>query len=169
MVAMFGALLAGCGLTQTVSDATTSTARSVFYKKVKTLHLDFSGRASSNTEASEMTALSVPTLVRVYQLRDEKAFERADYEKLAGNDEDALIGDLLDRQSVVMKPEQGEKLDVPMHSDARFIAIVALLRQPDTKTNAWRLTLTRDDLDPDQPRVIELGDNRLTLRPLVKD
>jgi type VI secretion system protein VasD len=35
--------------------------------------------------------------------------------------------------------------------------------------NNWRLTLTRDDLDPDRPRVIELGDNRLTLRPLAKD
>jgi type VI secretion system protein VasD len=35
--------------------------------------------------------------------------------------------------------------------------------------NTWRLTLARNDLEPDQPRVIELADNRLTLRPLAKE
>lgn len=33
--------------------------------------------------------------------------------------------------------------------------------------NTWRLTLARDDLDPDRARVIELGNNRLTLQPLA--
>ncbi|MER2300088.1 MAG: type VI secretion system lipoprotein TssJ, partial [Pseudomonas sp.] len=35
--------------------------------------------------------------------------------------------------------------------------------------DTWRLVLDRDDLDPDQARVIELGDNRLTLRPRAED
>lgn len=29
-----------------------------------------------------------------------------------------------------------------------------------------RITLTRDDLDPDKARVIEVSNNRLTLKPL---
>jgi hypothetical protein len=33
-------LLAGCGLTQTVTDGTVSITKSIFYKKIKTLHLD---------------------------------------------------------------------------------------------------------------------------------
>ncbi len=41
--------------------------------------------------------------------------------------------------------------------------------QPDTQKNNWRLLLGRDDLDPDRARVIELGDNQLTLRPLAKE
>jgi type VI secretion system protein VasD len=56
-----------------------------------------------------------------------------------------------------------------MDKDAQFVTLVALFRDPDTRQNSWRLTLTRDDLDPDHARVIELGDNRLILRPLTKD
>ncbi|MET0611815.1 MAG: type VI secretion system lipoprotein TssJ [Pseudomonas caspiana] len=169
MLAAFGALLCGCGLTQSVSDTTSSTASAIFYKQIKTLHLDFSARASLNTEDAQMNALSVPTMVRVYQLRSEKAVERADYDKLISNDESALIGDLLDKQSVVLNPEQGAKLSVPLDPDAKFVAVVGLFRNPDIQMNTWRLTLTRDDLDPDAARVIELGDNQLKLRPLVKE
>lgn len=169
MVVALGALLGGCGLTQSVSEATTSTAKSIFYTEVKTLHLDFSGRASANMHESNMTALSVPTMVRVYQLRSEKALERADYDKLLGNDDDVLVGDLLDKRALVVRPEQGAQLNVPLHEEARFVAVVALFRQPEGKADSWRLTLNRDDLDPDRPRVVELGNNQLTLRSLVKD
>jgi type VI secretion system protein VasD len=47
--------------------------------------------------------------------------------------------------------------------------VVALFRTPDTQMNTWRLTLTRDDLDPDRARVIELGKNRLTLQSLAEE
>lgn len=168
-VVALGVLLGGCGLTQAVTDATTSTARTVFYKQVKNLHLDFSGRAATNTDASDMTALSVPTLVRVYQLRDNRAVERAGYDRLVGNDESVLAGSLLDNRSVVVKPEDGVQLNVPLDPDARYVVVVALFRQPDVGSDTWRLTLTREDLDPDKPRVIELGDNQLTLRPLADE
>jgi len=46
--------------------------------------------------------------------------------------------------------------------------VVALFRHPEMK-NAWRLTLTREELNPDRARVIELGENRLTLRPVAKE
>ncbi|MBC3948664.1 type VI secretion system lipoprotein TssJ [Pseudomonas folii] len=169
MLVALSASLGGCGLTQSVSDTTSSTASAIFYKQVKTLHLDFSARASLNTEDAQMNALSVPIMVRIYQLRSEKAVERADYDKLISNDEGALIGDLLDKQSVVVNPEQGATLSVPLDADAKFVAVVGLFRNPDTQKNTWRLTLTRDDLDPDLARVIELGDNQLKLRPLVKE
>ncbi|PRW86655.1 type VI secretion system lipoprotein TssJ [Pseudomonas simiae] len=163
------AVLGGCGLAQTVADGTASTAKAIFYKQVKTLHLDFSARTALNTAASDMSALSVPTLVRVYQLRDSKAVEQATYDGLLGDDNQLLASALLDKRSVVVKPEEGAQLNVPMDKDAQFVTVVALFRSPDTQLNTWRLTLTRDDLDPDRARVIELGDNRLTLRPLAKD
>lgn len=169
MVAALGALLGGCGLTQTVTDGTTSTSRTIFYKQVKTLHLDFSGRAAMNTDTTDMSALSVPTLVRVYQLRDSKVVEQATYDRLLSDDDSLLSADLLDQRAVVVKPGEGAQLNVPMDKDALSVAVVALFRTPDTRMNTWRLTLTRDDLDPDRARVIELGDNRLTLRPLVKE
>lgn len=169
LLAALAVLLAGCGLTQTVADATTSTTRSIFYKQVKTLRLDFSARAAANTDAADMNAMSVPTLLRVYQLRDRKAMERATYDSLLGNDDQLLSADLLDKQTVVVKPEEGAQLNVPLDKDAQFVVVVALLRTPDTEANSWRLILGRDDLEPDQARMIWLGDNQLTLRALAKD
>ncbi|WP_166366858.1 type VI secretion system lipoprotein TssJ [Pseudomonas akapageensis] len=169
MVVALGALLGGCGLTQTVGDSTTSTAQAIFYKQVKTLHLDFSGRAAMNTDAADMSALSVPTLVRVYQLRDSKAWEKATYDTLLADGDRVLDADLLDQRALVVKPEEGAQLNVPMAKGAQFVAVVALFRDPETPMTPWRLTLAREDLEPDRARVIELGDNRLTLRPLAKE
>ena len=168
-VALLGALLSGCGLTQTVSDATASTAKAIFYKKVKTLHLDFTGRAAMNTDVTDMRGLSVPTVVRVYQLRDNKVVDKATYDSVLSDADNLLRADLLDQRALVVKPEEGAQLNVPLDKDAQFVSVVALFRTPDTQMNTWRLTLTRDELDPDRARVIELGNNRLTLQPLEKE
>jgi type VI secretion system protein VasD len=66
------ALLTGCGLTQSVSDGTSSAMKSIFYKQVKTLRLDVTARRELNTDAQENTSLSEPVMVRVYQLKDRK-------------------------------------------------------------------------------------------------
>ena len=50
-------VLAGCGLTQSVADGTASVTKSIFYKQIKTLHLDFSAREALNTDANDMSAL----------------------------------------------------------------------------------------------------------------
>lgn len=168
-VALFGALLSGCGLTQTVSDAVTSTTSAIFYKQVKTLHLDFTGRAAVNTDDTDMRGLSVPTVVRVYQLRDNKIVDESTYERLSSDADHQLRADLLDQHALVIKPGEGAQLDVPLDKNARFVSVVALLRAPDTRINTWRLTLARDELEPDRARVIELGNNRLTLQPLPQE
>ncbi|MFS2200602.1 type VI secretion system lipoprotein TssJ [Pseudomonas sp. Pseusp3] len=169
MIVALAALLAGCGLTQSASDSTASIGRAMFYKQVKTLHLDLNARVATNTDGTDMNGLSVPTLVRVYQLRDDRKVQKAAYDSLLGDDDSVLSGDLLDTRAVVVKPGEGMQLNVPMDKDARFISVVALFRLPDTERNTWRLTLSRDDLEPDRARVVELGDNRLTLRPLAKE
>ena len=169
VVVALGAWLVGCGVTQSVTDTTTSAASTIFYKQVKTLHLDFSGRASMNTDGADMNALSMATLVRVYQLSDSKVLEKATYDSLLSHDDRLLSADLLDKRTVVVKPGEGAQLSVPLDKNARSVAVVALFRQPDSHLKTWRLTLTRDDLDPDRARVIELADNLLTLRPLAKE
>ena len=55
---------------------------------------------------------------------------------------------------------------MPMDEDAHFVAVVGLFNRPDQKENRWRLVLTRDELDPDTPRTIELGDGWLSLVPV---
>jgi type VI secretion system protein VasD len=69
----------------------------------------------------------------------------------------------------VVKPGAGAQLSVPMDPQARVVALVALFRSPDAQLDTWRLMLTRDDLDPDRARLIEMRDNQLTLRPLAKE
>lgn len=167
-VVLSALLLAGCGLTQSVADGTVSVTKSIFYKQIKTLHLDFNAREALNTDANDMSALSVPTMVRVYQLRDSKAFEQLDYQSLLVDGDASLKADLLSSREVVVKPGTGALLNMPMEKEAKFVAVVGLFRMPDTQKNSWRLVIDREDLLPDDPRVIELGNNALSLKP-VKD
>ncbi|MBZ8402012.1 type VI secretion system lipoprotein TssJ, partial [Escherichia coli] len=44
----------------------------------------------------------------------------------------------------------------------------AMFLEPDRKKNTWRVVLSRDELEPDTPRLIEVSGNTLTLLP-VKD
>lgn len=75
---------------------------------------------------------------------------------------------VLDSQRLIVKPDEGAQLNAPLSADAQYVAVVALFRSPDTQSDSWRLVLSREDLDPDQPRVVELGDNALNLVPLPK-
>lgn len=169
MMAGLAALLGGCGVTQAVGDGTASTARAIFAPQVKALHLDLRAQAAINLAGSDMNSLSVPTQVRVYQLKDRAALEKASYDGIELNAQQLLGADLLAEHSLVVKPGQGAQLNVPLEKDAQFVAVVALLRDPDPHLTSWRLTLRRDQLSPKQPRVVELAENRLTLRPLGQE
>jgi type VI secretion system protein VasD len=164
----FVLLLNGCGLTQTVTDGTVSATKSLFFKQIKVLHLDFTAREALNTDAHEENSASEPVLVRVYQLRDDKNFQKTVYQQLAAEGDDALKDDLLASRNVVVKPGTAASLDMPMEKDAKFVAVVGLFRHPDMEKDHWRLLLTRDDLDPDKARIIELGNNNLTLQAVEK-
>ncbi|MDQ4428812.1 type VI secretion system lipoprotein TssJ [Yokenella regensburgei] len=156
-------LLAGCGLTQSVTDGTVSMTKSIFYKKIKTLHLDFSPRAAINADG-EQTPLA--TMVRVYQLKERKNVDAADYQTLLHTADKALKEDLLISTSLLVMPGGSVVLNVPLDENAKFVAVVGLFNRPDTKDNRWRLVLDREELDPDKPRTIELGDGWLHLVPV---
>ncbi|MDP1148247.1 type VI secretion lipoprotein TssJ, partial [Klebsiella pneumoniae] len=66
--------LSVCGLTQRVSEGTKSDFKAVFYKKINTLHLDFTAREALNTDARENHSLSDPVVVSIYQLKDRQTF-----------------------------------------------------------------------------------------------
>lgn len=76
-------MLAGCGLTQKISDGASSAVKSVFYRQVKTLRLDFSARNALNTDNREDNSASQPVMVRVYVLKDRKTFDKTVYQQLA--------------------------------------------------------------------------------------
>ena len=160
--------LTGCGLTQGVSDGTKSAYTAIFHKKIKVLHLDFTAREALNTDARESNSLSEPVVVRVYQLKDRKTFDKTVYQQLLKDGETLLKTDLLASRDVVVKPGGDANLDMPMEEDAQFVAVVGLFRHPDMINDTWKQVIKRDDLDPDEPRILEAGNNHLTLQP-IKD
>ena len=156
-------LLAGCGLTQAVTDNTVSLTRAIFIKQIKVLHLDLVPRAAVNSNG-EQTPLA--TMVRVYQLRDRKAVDAASYATLLRNADAALKEDLLASRSLLVMPDGSVTLDMPMQEGTKFVAVVGLFNRPDLQDNHWRLVLSRNELDPDKARIVELGNGRLSLVPL---
>ncbi|KGA27711.1 type VI secretion system lipoprotein TssJ [Pectobacterium odoriferum] len=158
--------LAGCGLTQGVADGTKSAFNAVFYKKIKVLRLDFTAREALNTDSRESNSLSEPVVVRIYQLKDRKTFDKTVYQQLLQDGDTILKDDLLASRDVVVKPGGDANLDMPMEEDAQFVAVAGLFRHPDMVNNTWKYVIQREDLDPDKPRILEAGNNHLTLQPL---
>ncbi|WP_288445132.1 type VI secretion system lipoprotein TssJ [uncultured Pantoea sp.] len=161
--------LAGCGVTQGITDGTKSAFNAVFYKKIKVLHLDFTAREALNTDSRESNSLSEPVVIRVWQLKDRKIFDKTVYQQLLRDGDTILKADLLATRDVVVKPGGDANLDMPMEEDAQFVAVAGLFRHPDRVNNTWKLVIGREDLDPDKPRILEAGNNHLTLQPLKDD
>lgn len=156
-------LLTACGLTQSVSDGTVSATRAIFYKKIKVLHLDFEPRAAINADESQ-TPLA--TMVQVYQLKDRQKVDAADYQRLLRDVDTTLKEDIVASKSLLVMPKGSVTLNMPMNEEAKFVAVVGLFNRPDLHNNTWKRVLSRDDLDPDKPRTIELGNGWLTLVPM---
>jgi len=161
--------LTGCGVTQGITDGTKSAFNAVFYKKIKVLHLDFTAREALNTDSRESNSLSEPVVIRVWQLKDRKTFDKTVYQQLLRDGDTILKADLLATRDVVVKPGGDANLDMPMEEDAQFVAVAGLFRHPDRVNNTWKLVMGREDLDPDKPRILEAGNNHLTLQPLKDD
>lgn len=155
--------LAGCGLGQSISDGTKSAVSSVFYKKIKVLHLDFIARADLNTDVRENHSSPESVVIRVYQLRERKTFDKTVYQQLLQEGDSLLGQELLASRDVVLKPGSAASLDMPMEADAKFVAVVALFRHPDSVKQGWKQVLDREQLDPDNARVFEAGANSLSL------
>ena len=158
--------LTGCGVTQKVSDGTKSAFNDIFYKNIKVLRLDFSAREALNTDARESHPLSESVVLRIYQLKDPKAFDGAVYQQLLLEGEIVLKADLLSSRDVILKPGGDVSLDIPMEEETQFVAVAGLFRQPDMVSNTWKLVIKREELDPDKPRILEAENNRLILQPL---
>lgn len=156
-------LLSGCGLSQSVSDGAVSMTKSIFYKKIKVLRLDFEPRSAANADEAQ-TPLA--TMVRVYQLKDRQKVDTADYQELLREADIVLKEEMVASKSLLVMPKGSMMLNMPMDEEAQYVAVIGLFNRPDMKNNTWRLVLSRDDLDPDKPRTIELGNGFLMLVPV---
>lgn len=153
-------LVTGCGLTQKVSEGTVSLTKSIFYKEIKTLHLDLSAREAANKNAH---GIALSTVVRIYQLKDRKAFDSANYQSLFAQDSTVVKADLLAQRDVRVRPGESVTVDIPLENEAQYVAVAGMFISPDQSEDSWRVVLRREDLDPDKARVIELNSQALVL------
>lgn len=153
-------LVTGCGLTQKVSEGTVSLTKSIFYKEIKTLHLDLSARGAANKNAQ---GIALSTVVRIYQLKDRKAFDSANYQSLFAQDSTVVKADLLAQRDVRVRPGESVTVDIPLENEAQYVAVAGMFISPDQSEDSWRVVLRREDLDPDKARVIELNSQALVL------
>ena len=153
-------LVTGCGLTQKVSEGTVSLTKSIFYKEIKTLHLDLSAREAANKNAQ---GIALSTVVRIYQLKDRKAFDSANYQSLFAQDSTVVKADLLAQRDVRVRPGESVTVDIPLENEAQYVAVAGMFISPDQSEDSWRVVLRREDLDPDKARVIELNSQSLVL------
>ncbi|WP_454889943.1 type VI secretion system lipoprotein TssJ [Serratia quinivorans] len=159
-------MMTGCGLTQKVTDGTVAVTKSIFYKQVKTLHLDIRAREAMN---SNTRGEVLSTVVRIYQLKDRKTFDATDYPSLFADDSQAIKAERVAEKDIRLQPGGAVMVDMPMEESAQYVAVAGMFISPDQVNNTWRMVLSRDELDPDKARLIEAGNNRLTLKPIKDD
>ena len=130
---------------------------------MKTLHLDISARDAINNNAS---GAPLSTVVRIYQLKERKVFDDTDYPSLFAQDSQAINADLVAEKDIRIRPGSAVSVDVPMDEKAQYVAVAGMFLSPDITQNTWRIVLSRDDLDPDKARHIELNNQGMNLLPL---
>ena len=80
-----------------------------------------------------------PVVVRVYQLRTDAAFSKAEFFTLFDDDQKALGQELISRDEFVLAPSEKRTLDVSVASETRFVAAIAAFR--DIRNAQWRAVI----------------------------
>lgn len=154
--------LAGCGLTQSVKKGTASATRAIFYPKVDTLHLQLVARAALNSDDGQMPS---PVEVRIWPLSNATAFSQASYGALLKQDTATLAASLVGKAVTVrVLPGNSTPVDIPLADDVQAVAVAAFFLYPDMQQGSWRLTVSRDNMDADNPTIIELNNRELRIR-----
>jgi type VI secretion system protein VasD len=151
--------ITGCGVAQSVKDATVGAAKWTFTTQVKTMNLDLVSRSSLNRSGAGQ---SLSTVVRIYQLRTPQAFEQLDYAQLQNSDLDALKADLLGATDVLLRPGASASISEPMDDDAQYVGVVAFFRD-DGRDSTWKLVVPKTQWKATDPVKVELRDSSLQL------
>lgn len=80
--------------------------------------------------------ISLPVIVRIYQLTDKDEIEKADFGSLWKSEKEILGKELLDRKEITLQPNLKVEIKVEPLKEARYMAIMALFRKPEA--DYWR-------------------------------
>lgn len=127
-------------------------------KPVPQLNMRIAAKADANRD-SEGKPLAI--VVRVYELKSEGVFTKADFFSLYDHDSTVLGGDLITRDEMTLAPEQFLPINRPLNADATCIGVIAAFRDIDRAR--WRDVMR---LNPSQNNSlqIEVGANAVSIR-----
>lgn len=160
IVSLLTIWLTGCGVVQSATEGAIGLSNAIFSWDIKTLHLDITARAEINMDDD---AQSSPVVIRIYQLKEDDAFNSASYQELVEHDSDVLKESLIESKEIILRPNTSISIDVPFDKKANVVGVAALYKEPDLKENTWRLVLTRSDLNINKPREIEASQYTIEL------
>ena len=157
-----GALLSGlaltlsaCGAWQTVRDGTVNVTRAVFETRVEQMNLVITARGALN---QDVRGASLPVVLRIYQLTDDKPFATASYAQLLdGND--ALKAATLRSQDVTLGPGQTLKVSEPIGGAANYVGVAAFFR--DTANTEWSVLIPKAQWKKTDPVKLVAADRTL--------
>nr|WP_223965471.1 type VI secretion system lipoprotein TssJ [Burkholderia diffusa] len=152
--------LAGCGAWQSVKQTTIDATRAVFVAKVEHMNLVIESRAALNQDDQ---GASLPVVLRIYQLKDGKALEKAGYAKLLADDKDALKTDLLNCTEVTLDPGATVKLSTPMADAAQAVGVVAFFR--DQSHAEWLVVIPKAQWKKTDPAKLIVTGNQIETEP----
>lgn len=149
--------LSACGMWQSVKDGTVAATQAVFETKVKQMNLAIVARGALNQDVHEV---SLPVVMRIYQLKDDKPFATATYAQLLGSN-DALKASTLWSRDVTLGPGQTLKLSEPMDDAANYVGVAAFFR--DTADAEWSVLVPKSQWKKTDPVRLVAADRTLEI------
>lgn len=137
--------VSACGIWQSVKDGAVNATRAVFETKVEQMNLIITARGALNPD---VRGASLPVVLRIYQLKDDKPFATATYAQLLDGD-DALKAATLWSRDVTLGP--GDTLNVaePIGDAARYVGVAAFFR--DTANAEWSVLVPKSQWKKTDP------------------
>jgi type VI secretion system protein VasD len=151
-------LLSGCGAWRSVKEATVDATHAVFSSKVRQMNLVLESRAALNPIGQGQ---SLPVVLRIYQLKDATAFEKASYGKLLADDRAWLKADLLGRMEATLAPGATVTLSAPMADEEQYVGIAGFFR--DQSKAEWQRVIPKAQWKKSDPVRLVVNGNQFEI------
>jgi type VI secretion system protein VasD len=87
----------------------------------------------------DLDGTPLPTVIRLYQLSALERMEQADFQTLWDRPSEALATDVLASRELTLFPGHSQRVPIALRPDVRFLAAMAVVRQP--TGSQWRALL----------------------------
>jgi type VI secretion system protein VasD len=147
-------VVSACGMWRSLTDGTANATRAVFETKVKQMNLVVTARSALNQDAR---GVSLPVVLRIWQLKDDRPFATATYAQLLNGNE-ALKAVTVWRRDVTLGPGQTLKVSEPIGDPATYVGVAAFFR--DTTHAQWSVLVPKSQWKKTDPvRLVVAGRN----------